>query len=95
MMPIEVPPDQLFRLAATMDDLAVEAHQIELDLAGTPQVGRGLEATIEGFLADHRTAAQALAGELQWLAVTIGAVASSWVRLDRNLLSWERRGSGE
>jgi hypothetical protein len=94
MTPIDVPPDQLYRLAATIQDLSTEARQLELDLAGTPQVGRGLQATIEGFLADHRTAAQALSGELEWLAVTIGTVASSWVRLDRSLLSWERRGSG-
>ena len=51
-------------------------------------VGRTLQATIEGFLGDHRTAAGALAGRAAagW-RTTVGAVASSWVRLDHELLS--------
>jgi hypothetical protein len=95
MTTIAVPADQVYRLAATLADLAGEAHQIGTDLAGTPQVARSLQATIEGFLGDHRTAAQALAGELHWLGVTIGAVARSWAQLDHNLLSVERRTSSE
>jgi ubiquinone biosynthesis protein UbiJ len=91
MTTIDVPAGQLYQLAATLEDLADAAHQIEIDLAGAPQVARTLQATIEGFLGDHRTAAQALAGELHWLGDTVGAVASSWVRLDGHLLSLDRR----
>lgn len=87
MTTIDVPADQLYRLAATLEGLAAVAHELTTDLAGTPQVGRSLQVTIEGFLGDHRTAAQALAGELHWLGDTIGAVARSWVRLDRELLA--------
>jgi hypothetical protein len=95
MTTIEVSAAELYRLAATLEDLAAEAQQVGTDLSGTPQVGRTLQATIEGFLGDHRTAAGALAGELRWLANTIGAVASSWVRLDHELLSLQGRGSAE
>ena len=91
MTTIDVPADQLYRLAAALEDLAGVAHQLDTDLAGAPQVARSLQTTIEGFLGDHRTAAQALAGELHWLGDTIGAVASSWVRLDHYLLSLDRR----
>jgi hypothetical protein len=87
MTTIDVPADRLYQLAATLADLAGLAHQLDADLAGAPQVGRSLQATIEGFLGDHRTAAQALAGELHWLADTIGAVARSWVLMDRRLLA--------
>jgi len=92
MTTIDVPADQLYGLAAALENLAGVAHQLDTDLAGAPQVARSLQATIEGFLGDHRTAAQALAGELHWLGDTIGAVASSWVRLDRYLLA--DRGAG-
>jgi phage tail sheath protein FI len=95
MTTIQVRADQVYRLAATLEDLAVEAHQVGTDLAGTHQVAADLQATIEGFLANHRTAAQALAGELHWLGATIGAVASSWVRLDHFLLSVQGRASAE
>jgi hypothetical protein len=91
MTTIEVPPDQLFALAATLADLAREVQQTVLDLSGAPAVGRELQSTVEGFLGDHRTAAQALAGELQWLGTTVGAVARSWAQLDHSLLSVERR----
>jgi hypothetical protein len=91
MTTIEVPPDQLFQLAATLADLSRDAQQAGIDLVGVPTVGRDLQSTIEGFLGDHRTAAQALAGELLWLGNTVGAVARSWAQLDHNLLSVERR----
>ena len=87
MTTIEVRADQLFELADTLQSLAAETQQVSSDLAGTPSVDGGLQATIEGFLTDHRTAAHALTGELQWLATTIGTVARSWVQLDRYLLS--------
>jgi hypothetical protein len=86
-----VPADQLYRLGATLADLSRSAQQTGIELSGAPVVGRGLQATIEGFLGDHRTAAQALAGELQWLGDMVGAVARSWAQLDHNLLSVERR----
>jgi hypothetical protein len=91
MTTIEVPADQLYRLAATLEDLSRGAQQIGIELSGAPAVGVGLQVTIEGFLNDHRTAAQALAGELQWLGDMVGAVARSWAQLDHNLLSVERR----
>ena len=91
MTTIEVPADQLYRLAATLADLSGAARQTGIELSGAPAVGQGLQTTIEGFLGDHRTAAQALAGELQWLADTVGAVARSWAQLDHDLLSVERR----
>lgn len=95
MTTIEVRADQVYGLVATLEDLAQEAQQVGTDLAGTPQVAAALQATIEGFLADHRTAAQALAGELRWLGATIGVVASSWVRLDHYLLSVQDRAEAE
>jgi hypothetical protein len=91
MTTIEVPADQLYRLASALEDLSRVAHQTGIDLSGVPAVGRDLQATVEGFLSDHRTAAQALFGELQWLGDTVGAVARSWAQLDHNLLSVERR----
>ena len=94
MTTIEVRADELYQLAATLGDLAREAHQIGIDLAGTPQVARSLQATVEGFLGDHRTAAQALSGELHWLGDTIGAVASAWAQLDRHLLPVQGRAGG-
>jgi len=87
MTTIDVPADQLYRLAAALEDLAGVAHQLDTGLAGAPPVARSLQATIEGFLGDHRTAARALAGQLHWLGDTIGAVARSWVRLDREVLA--------
>ena len=91
MTTIDVPADQLYQLAATLAGLADVAHQVETGLGGAPQVARSLQATIEGFLGDHRTAAQALAGELHRLGDTIGAVANSWAQLDGHLLSLDRR----
>jgi hypothetical protein len=91
MTTIEVPPDQLVALAATLADLSREAQQTGSDLSGAPAVGRDLQFTVEGFLGDHRTAAAALAGELQWLGTTVGAVARSWAQLDHDLLAADRR----
>ena len=68
MTTIEVRADRsCTRWPPRWQDLAREAQQIGRDLSGTPAVGRDLQATVEGFLGDHRTAAAALAGELQWL----------------------------
>jgi hypothetical protein len=95
MTTIEVPADRLYDMAGALQNLAAEMQQVSSDLAGTPRVDRGLQATIEGFLTDHRIAAHALTGELQWLATTIGAVASSWVEVDRYLLPGHDRASAE
>jgi hypothetical protein len=95
MTTIDVPADRLYELAGTLQSLAAETQQVSHDLGGTPSVDGNLQPTIEGFLTDHRTAVHALTGELQWLAATIGAVANSWVQLDRYLLNGHDRASAE
>jgi ABC-type transporter Mla subunit MlaD len=95
MTTIEVRADQIYRLADTLQNLAAETQQVSHDLDGTPSVDGGLQSAIEGFLTDHRTAAHALTGELRWLADTFGAVAGSWVQLDRYLLSGHDGASAE
>ena len=68
MTTIEVPADQLYALAATLaGPRRARRSQTGTTSPARPGSARDLQATVEGFLGDHRTAAQALAGELHWL----------------------------
>ena len=95
LMSIQMPPAELHALAGTLCAAAADAAEIapRLDRAGS--VGEALQPAVEAFLDSHRAAGRALAGELDWLAATVAAVADSWVALDRGLLAARgRRGVG-
>jgi hypothetical protein len=83
---IEVPPAEVYGLAARLGDQAEFAGEIAGRLGGPPVVGGPVQPALVEFFFCHRTAAHALAGELHWLGTTITAVADSWLGLDRGLL---------
>ena len=86
-MTIEIHPAEVYALADTLRRSAGAAAEIGTWLAPTPCVGASLQPAVEGFLAAHRVAGRALAGELSWLGGTVAAVADSWLGLDRELLA--------
>ena len=83
---IRVPPQQSRALAAALTAQGHEAAGVAGRLAGAPSPGPALRAAVEDFLACHRAAADALAGELRWLGGTLASVADSWEGLDARLL---------
>jgi hypothetical protein len=93
-MSIEIPPAEVHALAGTLRGAAADAEEIapRLDRAG--DVGETLRPGVEAFLDSHRAAGRVLAGELGWLAATVGAIADSWVALDRGLLASRERVGG-
>ena len=93
-MSIEIPPAEVHALADTLREGAADAEEIapRLDRAG--DVGEILRPGVEAFLDSHRAAGRALVGELGWLAATVGAIADSWVALDRGLLASRDRVGG-
>jgi hypothetical protein len=86
-MSMEMPAAEVYGLANTLRNAVPDVEEIGVRLRGTPQVGPGLQATVESFLESHRAAARALAGELAWLGDTVAAVADSWRHLDSSLLA--------
>jgi hypothetical protein len=84
---IDVPPGQVYALAAHLGDQAAVAEEAASRLGSPPPVGGPLQAAIEDFLLCHRTAAHALAGELRWLGSTIAAVVDSWLQVDGSVLA--------
>jgi hypothetical protein len=84
---IEVPPEQVYALAAHLGDQAAPAEEVAARLGSPPTVGGPLQPALEDFLHCHRTAAHALAGELHWLGTTIAAVVDSWLHLDGSILA--------
>jgi hypothetical protein len=86
-MTIEVPAAEVYALAAALSGQAGEADEIALRLGDCAAVGGPVQPAIDGFLACHRTAAVAVAGELRWLGGTVAAVADSWLGLDGSLLA--------
>jgi hypothetical protein len=89
-MSIEMPAAEVHGLAGTVRDAAAEAAQVASRLHGTGDVGTALQVGAEAFLDAQRAVGQALAGELEWLAGTVAAVADSWLDLDRALLAPDR-----
>jgi hypothetical protein len=85
-MSIEMRAAEVDRLADTLRGAADVAQDMGGYLRGSRPVGGGLQAAVDTFLDSHRTAAQAFAGELDWLADTVSDVAHSWLRLDRTLV---------
>jgi hypothetical protein len=83
---IDVPPEQVYALAAHLGDQAGAAEEAAARLGTPPHVGGPLQPALEDFLLCHRTAAHALAGELHWLGSTIAAVVDSWLQLDGSVL---------
>ena len=90
-MSIEVPAAEVRALAAILRGQSASAEEVAARLRGVGDVGGRLQSAVEAFLETHRTAARALAGELQWLGSTVAAVADSWVDLDAALLDGDRR----
>ena len=90
-MSIEMPALEVFAMADGLRSRAAEADEARHRLGAPTHVGGPLQPTVEAFLQSHRTAAQALAGELRWLGETIGSVADSWLALDDALLTRVRR----
>jgi hypothetical protein len=87
-MSIEVPPEQLYALAAALRAQGDEADDVAARLAvATPEVAATLAAAVAAFLEAHRVAGGAVAGELRWLGGTIAATADSWLGLDGSLLA--------
>jgi len=91
-MSIEMPAAEVHALAGTLRVAAAHAEEIAPRLSEAGDVGDALRPAAEVFLDAHRTAGRALAGELGWLGATVGAVAGSWLALDRGLLA--ARGQG-
>ena len=89
-MSIEMPTVEVHALAGSLRDVAAEAAQIAPRLDGAGDVGTALQAGVEAFLDGQRTVGRALAGELEWLAGTVAAVADSWLDLDRALFDPDR-----
>jgi hypothetical protein len=92
-MSIEMPAAEVRELAAVLRGSEVDAEEIGARLHGEPQVEGPLGGPVAAFLDSHRMAGRALAGELDWLGTTVGAVADSWLRLDGALLpphGWTR-----
>ena len=83
---IEVPPAEMYALAGRLGDQSGLAAEIAARLGMPPAVGGPLQPALVEFLFCHRTAAHALAGELDWLGSTIAAVVDSWLGLDRGVL---------
>lgn len=89
-MSIEMPAAEVHALAGTLREVAAEAAQVAPRLDRVGDVGTPLQAAVEVFLDVQRLVGQALTGELEWLAGTVGAVADSWLDLDRALLDPDR-----
>ena len=86
-----MPALEVRALADGLRRRVAEADEAHLRLGAPTSIGGPLQPTVEAFLQSHRTAAQALAGELRWLGETIAAVADSWLALDDALLSRVKR----
>src|SRR5689334_7488836 len=84
---IQVPAEEVYALAAGLRAQSGIAEEVLQRLPAHAGVGGPLQAAVEGFLECHRTAAEALRGELVWLGSTVAAVADSWLGLDGSLLS--------
>jgi hypothetical protein len=83
---VAVPAAQVRGLGATLVQVAGDAEDAGARLACAVPVAPALRAAVDDFLAAHRAAAGALAGELRWLGATVAAVADSWEALDTALL---------
>ena len=93
-MSIEMAAPEVHALAGRLRAAAAHAEETAPRLSGAGDVGDALQPAAEVFLDAHRTAGRALAGELGWLAATVGAVDDSWLALDRGLLAARGRGDG-
>jgi hypothetical protein len=94
-MSIELPAVEVYALAEELRSRAAEADEAQQRLARPADVGGRLQSAVEAFLVSHRTAGQALAGELRWLGDTVTVVADSWLALDGALLARVRRPGAE
>jgi hypothetical protein len=90
-MSIEIPALAVYALADALRNCAAEADEAQQRLTVPADIGGPLQPAVEAFLDSHRTAGQALAGELRWLGETVTAVADSWLALDGALLARVRR----
>ena len=86
-MTIEVPAAEVYALGDALRSQADLAAEAAVRFGGSAAVGGPLQPAVEGFLECHRTAARALAGELDWLGRTVAAVVDSWLGLDGSLLA--------
>jgi hypothetical protein len=84
---IQVPAEEVYALAAGLRAQSGVAEEAWVRLQVSNGVGGPLQAAVEGFLECHRTAAEALRGELLWLGDTVAAVADSWLGLDASMLA--------
>jgi hypothetical protein len=94
-MSIEMPAAEVYALADELRSRAAEADEAQQRLAGAADVGGELQPAVAAFLACHRAAAQAMAGELRWLGGAVTAVADSWLALDGSLSARLRRPGAE
>jgi hypothetical protein len=85
-MSIEMHAAEVYRFANTLRGAADDVEDIGAGLREPSRVDGPLAAAVGAFLASHRAAGQAFAGELDWLAGTVTDVAHSWLRLDDTLL---------
>jgi hypothetical protein len=94
-MSIEMPAAEVHALAAELRRRSDDALEAASRLGRHAFVGGSLQPTLEAFLAGHRTAGRAMAGELQWLGDTVSGVAASWLALDGSLLARIRHPGAE
>lgn len=90
-----MPALEVYALADALRTCAAEAEEAQHRLTVAADIGGPLQPAVEAFLDSHRTAGQALAGELRWLGVTVRAVADAWLALDGALLARVRRSGVE
>ncbi|SDG04270.1 hypothetical protein [Klenkia brasiliensis] len=85
-MTIQVPPAELYGLAAALHGCADTAAEVPARLPGAA-VGGPVQPALVVLVEAVGAAGAHLAGELHWLGSTVGAVADAWAGLDGSLLA--------
>lgn len=85
-MSIEVPPEELYALADGLRATAEGVASVPARM-GEGAVGGDLGPALVDFCAAAGAAAAVVAGQLDWLAGTVAAVADAWLGLDGSLLA--------
>ncbi len=85
-MTIQVPPAELYGLAAALHACAGTAAEVPGRLPGAA-VGGPVQPALAVFVEAVAAAGGHLAEELHWLGSTVGAVADDWAGLDGSLLA--------
>ncbi|MCO7222215.1 hypothetical protein [Klenkia sp. PcliD-1-E] len=85
-MTIQVPPGELYALAAVLRSCGDTAAQVAGHLSDAA-VGGPMQTALPALTGALSVAGAYLAEELQWLGGTVAAVADDWAGLDGSLLA--------